>query len=543
METIRTEAERLVGRTIAEKYRLERLLGIGGHGAVFEARHVWTQRRVALKVLLGTAAAVSDSAERFLREARAAASVEHAGIVEVLDMGRDEALGGLYLVVEFLDGEDLKARLQAEGHLSPYDAVALLLPVMRGLAAAHAAGVVHRDVKPANVFLARLADGSTAAKLIDFGVSRLAARDARPSLTLTGSPIGTPEYMSPEQARGDAEVDGRSDIWAVAVVLYECLCGARPFQGASYNALLFRIALEAPTSLSTRVPSLPEWLVRAVERGLEKLPDDRYASMEDFVTALDSRLRELPRERPPVVRVVPENSSAPTPVPEQGPSDTLDLGDSLRLAASRAADSSQSLAAEAISTHLQPLDQPPAALDVLGDEVDLAVARTRARGLTLGVVVLLAVALGSTAIALKLQPTIPRPTVQTTGLADAGAAFAPTYVTDAAPSFDALEPRPTIERVSGSLVRSVAEPARPRVRGCVGDGFFGQVAVTFTLRPDGRVRRVEVEGALAETTRGRCVAETLAALSFPPLRGRASATVRWRYVFAPPRDQPSTGGR
>jgi serine/threonine protein kinase len=319
VESNKALAERLVGRVVAEKYRLLRVLGVGGHGAVFEALHEWTNRRVALKVLLGAAAAGPAATERFLREARTAGGVRHEAIVQVLDMGRDDALDGLYLVVEFLDGEDLRARLRDEGHLAPQTAVDLMLPVMRALAAAHAAGVVHRDVKPANLFLARNGDGSVSPKLIDFGVSRHLARDADGGpLTLTGSPVGTPEYMSPEQARGSADLDARSDVWSVAVVLYEMLSGARPFQGTSYNALMFRVALEPPVPLRELAPSLPVDLAAAVHRGLEKSPDDRFPTMVARGGLSDGRspsgeLRDEVARRPRKPRSVrPLRSVAPS---------------------------------------------------------------------------------------------------------------------------------------------------------------------------------------------------------------------------------------
>ncbi|MEZ4390815.1 MAG: protein kinase [Polyangiales bacterium] len=545
MEPIRALAQRMIGGTVAEKYRLERLIGVGGHGAVFEARHAWTGRRVALKVLLGAAASVRDASERFLREARAAAKVEHEGVVEVLDMGRDEALGGLYLVVEFLEGEDLKARLAQRGHLSPREAVTLLLPVMRGLAVAHAVGVLHRDVKPANIFLSRAADGSESAKLIDFGVSRLLAREGASPLTLTGSPVGTPEYMSPEQARGDAEVDGRSDIWGMAVVLYEALSGARPFQGSSYNALMFRIALEPPVPLSTRVPSLPSWLVEAVHRGLEKSPDDRYRAMEDFVTALDGRRESLSSEAPVVVTPLSDTSAAPTPVPEPSTHDTLASPAPRVVAPPRVDLSPEPLSPDSLTAALA-RGEPAATLDVASAEVDRAAAKLRRRGRAFGVSVLVAVAALSAALAVKLQPRglrVPPVTPVATPVATRPRVPVDAALLDASVTPSSVAERAVFERLFGSLVRSVAEPARPAVRACLGATFFGQVSVMFVVRPDGSVLRAEPQGPLAETSRGRCVAETLGALRFPATRGRGLSRVRWRYVFAPASAQPSAGAR
>ncbi|MFO0628337.1 MAG: protein kinase [Polyangiales bacterium] len=537
MESNKALAERLVGRVVAEKYRLLRVLGVGGHGAVFEALHQWTNRRVALKVLLGAAAAGPAATERFLREARTAAGVRHEAIVQVLDMGRDDALDGLYLVVEFLDGEDLRARLRDEGHLAPQTAVDLMLPVMRALAAAHTAGVVHRDVKPANIFLARNADGTVSPKLIDFGVSRHVARDADGApLTLTGSPVGTPEYMSPEQARGASDLDARSDIWSVAVVLYEMLGGARPFQGTSYNALMFRVALEPPPPLGEIAPALPAALVAAVHRGLEKSPDDRYATMEDFVAALVALRDSLATTRGDV-RPVRAAADAPTPVPPPA-SDTL---------------ASAPPAAAAPSPPLAPLASLPSALgravgaaslEVNDAEVDVAASRARRREWATGVAALLVFSLAAAGLAWKLQDDARRNAVPTPVSPLAAPATPPTPTPLAAPTVAEPSPeRTAFDRLFGSQVRNVAEPARPAVRRCLGATFFGQVVVVFTVRPDGSVQRAEAEGPLGETTRGRCVAEALAALRFPVTRGRAPSRVTWRYVFAPGEGDASAGAR
>ena len=537
MESNKTLAERLVGRVVAEKYRLLRVLGVGGHGAVFEALHQWTNRRVALKVLLGAAAAGPAATERFLREARTAAGVRHEAIVQVLDMGRDDALDGLYLVVEFLDGEDLRARLHDQGHLAPQPAVDLLLPVMRALAAAHAVGVVHRDVKPANIFLARNADGTASPKLIDFGVSRHVARDADGGpLTLTGSPVGTPEYMSPEQARGAVDLDARSDVWSVAVVLYETLGGARPFQGTSYNALMFRVALEPAAPLGELAPSLPAGLVAAVHRGLEKSPDDRFPTMEDFIAALVALRDGLSTTRGEV-RAVRPALDAPTPVPPAA-SDTL-------------------ASAPAAPRPPAPPSPPPesipaalgravgaASLDVSDAEIEVAAARARRRERAVGVAALLVFSVAAAGLAWRLQDDARRNAAPSPASPRAApsAAPGPTLLPPSAVAEPSPE-RTAFDRLFGSQVRNVAEPARPLVRRCLGATFFGQVVVGFVVRPDGAVLRAEVEGPLGDTARGRCIAQALAALRFPTVRGRSPTRATWRYVFAPGEGDASTGAR
>ncbi len=188
-----------MGRVVADKYRITRVLGIGGHGAVFEAQNTWTERRVALKLLVGPSALHPEIAERFLREARASTRVAHPNIVEVLDMGRDAADGTLYIVQELLHGEDLRELLRRERTLDPHQLIEVLAPVMDALATAHGLGVVHRDLKPAHIFLLRGADGRIVSKLIDFGVSRMGEGAGETNeLTHTGALLGTPDYISPE---------------------------------------------------------------------------------------------------------------------------------------------------------------------------------------------------------------------------------------------------------------------------------------------------------------------------------------------------------
>jgi serine/threonine-protein kinase len=453
-------------------------------------------------------------------------------------MGRDDALDGLYLVVEFLDGEDLRARLHDEGHLAPQAAVDLLLPVMRALAAAHTAGVVHRDVKPANIFLARNNDGTMSPKLIDFGVSRHVSRDADGGpLTLTGSPVGTPEYMSPEQARGAVDLDARSDVWSVAVVLYEMLGGARPFQGSSYNALMFRVALEPAAPLGELAPSLPPALVAAVHRGLEKSPDDRFPTMEDFIAALVA-LRDALSTTRGAVRAVRPAADAPTPVPAVA-------SDTLAGPASAPAFPSPPLMlrAESIPAALDRASAS-ASLEVHAREVDAAASRVRRREWALGGAALLAFATLSAALAWKLQDDARRNAVPSpmSPLAAPNASPTPTPLPPPAVAEPSPE-RTAFDRLFGSQVRNVAEPARPLVRRCLGATFFGQVVVGFVVRPDGAVLHAHVEGPLGDTARGRCIAQALAALRFPTVRGRSPTRATWRYVFAPGEGDASTGAR
>ncbi len=295
IEEGRHPAEAWVGRVVADKYRITRCLGIGGHGAVFEAENTWTERRVALKLLLGAAALHPEISERFLREARASTRVAHPNIVEVLDMGRDPYDGTLYIVQELLQGEDLRDLLRRERTLDAHQLIDALTPVMDALTAAHALGVIHRDLKPANIFLARQHDGRVAAKLIDFGVSRVHDGDPETNeLTHTGALLGTPDYMSPEQARGE-RTTAQSDVWALGVVLYEALCGQRPYRAANYNALLLKILAEDAPSLVSLAPGVDPALADIVHGALARDASVRWRSAAALREALTRWAASAPR--------------------------------------------------------------------------------------------------------------------------------------------------------------------------------------------------------------------------------------------------------
>jgi hypothetical protein len=275
-----------VGTVLASKYRLDRVLGEGGMGAVYEAVNTWTERRVAVKLMHGEVARDSSMVERFFREARAAGKVGHRNIVEVLDMGFDEASGAYFLVQEFLDGQSLRDRVDQGAALSLREIFEVLVPVMEALSAAHRAGVTHRDLKPENIFLQRVA-GRVVPKVIDFGIAKVATDAAvSSSLTRTGSVLGTPYYMSPEQARGEKDVGAASDVWAMGVLWFELLAGRYPFDGDNYNALLATILTEAAPSLASVAPGVPQSLSAVIDCALEKNRAQRFSSMDDFLRAL-----------------------------------------------------------------------------------------------------------------------------------------------------------------------------------------------------------------------------------------------------------------
>ena len=280
------------GDVVAGKYLLESMLGQGGMGAVFRARHTLTDRKVALKWMLPDVDAGDAAVQRFLREARAMGRIDHPAVVGVLDVGVEG--DAAYLVMELLRGESLRQRIDGRGKLTPQEAIALLVPAMEGVAAAHAAGVVHRDLKPDNLFcVAQAANERPLTKVLDFGVSKLQGdRFAAPgtpaggAITHTGAMVGTPAYMAPEQVRGERELDGRTDVWALGAILFEALSAQTPFAHDTLGQTIVAIATAAPPRLESVVSGLPAGLADVVHRALEKDLDTRWPSVEAFADAL-----------------------------------------------------------------------------------------------------------------------------------------------------------------------------------------------------------------------------------------------------------------
>jgi serine/threonine-protein kinase len=223
--------------------------------------------------------------QRFVQEAQAAAQVRHTNTAQVLDFGEDPATGLLYLVQEFLSGYDLKAHLRARGVLPPSEAIGFLLPVMRALAYAHSKGVVHRDLKPDNIFLCATPDGLLP-KLIDFGIAKVFGADGQSvQHTRTAQMMGTPLYMSPEQARGDTTVDHRTDIWSLGVVLYHLLTLRHPHEGATQNLIVGHLIFHEPTPIETYAPDLPPDVIALVHGALQRDPAHRFPTMDAFTQA------------------------------------------------------------------------------------------------------------------------------------------------------------------------------------------------------------------------------------------------------------------
>ncbi|HYQ04292.1 MAG TPA: protein kinase [Polyangiaceae bacterium] len=271
------------GDVIAGKYRLDALLGEGGMGTVWRAHNLQLDAPVAVKLIRGGPDQVS-LARRLKQEARAAAKLGHPAIVRVFDVG-DSELGDPYIVMELLNGRTLGRLLATEQRLSAVQGVQLLLPLADALTVAHAKGIVHRDLKPDNIFLAYEGE-QLQPKLLDFGIAKLADESGQNlHLTQTGAVLGSPEYMSPEQARGQDNIDLRTDIWSFCVVLYETLSGVSPFSGSNYNSLLRAIVENEPQSLVELLAADPT-LWEIIKRGLSKDVARRYATMSELGQAL-----------------------------------------------------------------------------------------------------------------------------------------------------------------------------------------------------------------------------------------------------------------
>ncbi len=281
---------------IAGKYRVDKLLGVGGMGAVYLGKHMALGKRVAIKVIEPALVRTKEIADRFRREARAASVVESDHIVQVFDAGEDPDVG-LYMVMEYLTGEDLSQRL-ARGPLDVPSAATIAMQTARALAKAHAAGVVHRDLKPANLFLVTRDDGSLYVKILDFGISKFLTTDvgavgmtggatAGKPLTRVGAVIGTPQYMSPEQAQA-LGVDQRTDVWSLGVVLYEMLAGVPAYSGEGpYERIIVAIATQTPKPLTEIALSVPPDLAALVHEAVTRDLDARVPSCSVFAKRLE----------------------------------------------------------------------------------------------------------------------------------------------------------------------------------------------------------------------------------------------------------------
>ena len=269
-------APMLNGDLIAGKYRVERLLGMGGMGVVVAAWHVELERRVALKLVRGELATDEAAMQRLILEARAAAKLTNEHACRVLDVGRLES-GAPYLVMEFLEGSDLADVLQQRGSIPVDEAVDWILQACEALAEAHSCGIVHRDLKPENLFLARGA-GAASIKVLDFGISKRLGRPER-ALTNPGTALGSPQYMAPEQMLAEESVDERVDIWALGAIIYELIGGKAAFEGDSLPAICAKVLEEAPARLGSHAPNVQPLLETVIHRCLSKDREARFRSI------------------------------------------------------------------------------------------------------------------------------------------------------------------------------------------------------------------------------------------------------------------------
>jgi serine/threonine protein kinase len=272
-----------VGEVLAGKYRVERVLGVGGMGVVVAATHLQLGQMVALKFIRLQSIANPEIVGRFEREARAAACLKSEHVARTIDVGQLET-GSPYIVMEYLEGDNLASLLQQQGKVPVALACDFIIQACEALAEAHSLGIVHRDLKPGNLFLANLLHGRRAIKVLDFGISKSPSSSSDPSMTRTQDLMGSPGYMSPEQMRSSKNVDCRTDLWSLGIILYELVSGERPFIADTLTALCFKIATEPP--LLPALPALEPGLDPIVRRALERDPMLRHQSAAELARAL-----------------------------------------------------------------------------------------------------------------------------------------------------------------------------------------------------------------------------------------------------------------
>jgi serine/threonine protein kinase len=284
-----------VGTVLGDTYRVTRLIGIGGMGAIYEASHMGAGKRVAIKLMSKELAAHPEALARFRREVKVTTELAHPHIVDVFDFGQSPT-GEPYLVMEFLDGEDLGHRMEREGHVPVAIAVEIIKQVASALSVAHAEGVVHRDLKPDNIFLLRAPDGSVFAKVVDFGISKV-LKAATTKLTVARAVVGTPEFMAPEQASGRIDwIDHRSDQWSLAVLAWHMLSGRLPFWKPEVHAILDQVITGEPTPLQPDLAALiPREVDKVLRRALSKRREDRYPTINAFARAFEAAATGRPQ--------------------------------------------------------------------------------------------------------------------------------------------------------------------------------------------------------------------------------------------------------
>jgi serine/threonine-protein kinase len=308
-----------IGELIENKYRITRLIGEGGMGAVYLGENIRISRRVAIKVLHAGLTENREVTQRFEREAQAAGRIGNDHILEVLDLG-SLPNGDHYIVMEYLDGEPLTSRIKTRGRMEPLELAQLIRQVLVGLHAAHVAGIVHRDLKPDNIFILKEKAGKKDfCKIIDFGISKFQPLNSEGMrMTRTGMLMGTPYYMSPEQASGSHEADHRADLYAVGVMMFEATTGQVPFDAATFNQLLFKIVLDDVPRPEAIQPDLDPAFASLISKAMARDMNQRFQSAEEFIQAIDAWL-----QRGAPVTIPPSADAAAVSLFKQRPSTVL----------------------------------------------------------------------------------------------------------------------------------------------------------------------------------------------------------------------------
>ena len=478
------------GQTFGGKYRVDRVLGEGGMGIVVAAHHLQLEQRVAIKFLLPEALARPEVVARFAQEARAAAKIQSEHVARVFDVGALDT-GAPYMVMEYLEGRDLAEELRQRGQLDIQEAVGFMLQAIEAIAEAHAIGIVHRDLKPANLFLARRPSGVPVVKVLDFGISKTRAKteEPTPDLTKTATMMGTPYYMSPEQIRSTKDVDARSDVWALGIILYELLTNQLPFDGESGASIIAAVVGDAPKPVGQVREDLPAELSGVIMRCLEKNRDVRFADVGELAAALEpwcppasmasiakiastlaTRVRTV---RPAAVGapiVAPRaQTGAPSSDPESNKARTMQAGVARPVPppANAGAAHATAISGEAV---LAPSPSPAKTASAWGASADLPPKSTAKRNAILGIAVVAALA-GVGFVALKKgeppassQVPIASTTEPASSPVASPAATPPAVDPAPAPTTIAVATVPAASASAAPVVATVATTPRPRPR-------------------------------------------------------------------------------